>query len=414
MYDVVVLPGHTGYVIDMMVLVINSGSSSLKYQLIEMKTERVLAKGLCERIGLDQPALKHTKNGDPQVVKQLDLSDHTKAMSAVISILTDKEHGVITDMNDISVVGHRIVHGGEKFTDSVLIDDEVVNEIENCIELAPLHNPPGVSGIKACKVLMPNTPMVAVFDTAFHQSVPSHAYLYALPYEMYETYRIRKYGFHGTSHKYVSGRAAELMGKKIEDTKIVTCHLGNGASICAVNGGKSMDTTMGFTPLAGLAMGTRCGDIDPAIVTFIMNKKNYTAEQVNDYMNKQSGMLGVSGISSDFRDILKADEEGNERAKIALDMFCYRVRNYIAQYAGVMGGLDAIVFTAGVGENNPFIRSRSTTRLGFLGIEIDEAKNNTKAEEIDVSTENAKVRTFVIATNEELAIARECKTLLAK
>lgn len=397
----------------MIVLVINSGSSSLKYQLIEMKTEAVLAKGVCERIGLDQPMLKHTKQGHDPVLKQLDLSDHTKAMTAVISILTDKEHGVITDMNEISVVGHRVVHGGEKFTQSVIIDDEVLKGIEDCYELAPLHNPPSVSGIKACQAIMPNTPMVAVFDTAFHQSVPSHAFLYALPYEMYENYRIRKYGFHGTSHRYVAQRAAELLGKKIEDTKIVTCHLGNGASICAVKGGKSMDTTMGFTPLAGLAMGTRCGDIDPAIVTFIMGKKNFTADQVNDYMNKESGMLGITGISSDFRDILDEFDKGNQRAKIALDMFCYRVRNYIAQYAGVMGGIDAIVFTAGIGENNPFIRKHSLSSLEFLGIEIDDEKNNTKADEIDISADGAKVRTFVIATNEELAIARESKTLIS-
>jgi acetate kinase len=378
-----------------------------------MDTEKVLAKGNCERIGLDKPFIKHTKNDSPQVIIETDLSDHTKAMGAVISILTGKEHGVITDMNQISVVGHRVVHGGERFTRSVIIDEEVIKQIEACYDIAPLHNPPGIAGIKACKTIMPNTPMVAVFDTAFHQTVPKHAYLYALPYEIYETYRIRKYGFHGTSHRYVAERAAQLMGRNIEELNIVTCHLGNGSSICAVKGGKSIDTTMGFTPLAGLVMGTRCGDIDPAIVTFIMKKMNMTADEADDYMNKHSGMLGITGISSDFRDILKAEEEGNDRARIALDMFCYRVQNYIAQYAGVMGGLDAVVFTAGVGENNPFIRTRSTANLKFLGIDIDEAKNNTKAAEIDISTETAKVRTFVIATNEELAIARECKSLLS-
>jgi len=396
----------------MKVLVINSGSSSLKYQLMEMKTENVLAKGICERIGLEQPLLKHTKQGSDTLVREMDLSDHTKAMSAVINILTDAETGVIVDMQEISVVGHRVVHGGEKFAHSVIINDEVIRSIEECVDLAPLHNPPSICGIKACMSLMPETPMVAVFDTAFHQTVPVHAFLYALPYEMYEKYRIRKYGFHGTSHQYVAQRVAELLGRNIEDTKIVTCHLGNGASICAVKGGKSMDTTMGFTPLAGLAMGTRCGDIDPAIVTFLMNKLNLTSEEVNDYMNKASGMLGITGISSDFRNILAAYLDGNERAKIGLDMFCYRVENYIAQYAGVMGGIDAVVFTAGIGENNPYIRSHSVENLGFLGIKIDEEKNNTKADEIDISADDARVRTFVVATNEELAIARECKVLM--
>ncbi len=397
----------------MKILVINSGSSSLKYQLIDMLTEEVSAKGICERIGLEQPALKHTKKNEKPVIIEMDIKNHIEAMTAVINILTDENKGVISNMEDISVVGHRVVHGGEKFTESVIIDDNVLQGIIDCSELAPLHNPPSIDGIKACMEIMPKTPMVAVFDTAFHQTVPKHAFIYALPYELYENYGVRKYGFHGTSHNYVAKRAADLMGKKIEDTKIVTCHLGNGASMCAVKGGKSVDTSMGFTPLTGLIMGTRCGDIDPAIVTFIMNKFNYTSEQVNDYLNKKSGLLGITGVSSDFRDIYEQYQNGNERAILALDSFCYRVKNYIAQYAGAMGGLDAIVFTAGIGENNPFIRTNSLKELEFLGVEIDEEKNNVKQDELDISKCGAKVKTFVIATNEELAIAVECRRLIS-
>mgnify|MGYP002410156298 CR=1 FL=1 len=334
------------------VLVINSGSSSLKFQLIDMANEKVLAKGLCDRIGIEKSFLKYTKYGQDQIVIYRDMADHKDALQEAIHALVDEKIGVISDMTQISAVGHRVVHGGEKFHDAVVIDDEVMNAIVECINLAPLHNPPNIIGIKACKEIMPNTPMVAVFDTAFHQTIPQYAYLYALPYDIYEKYGVRKYGFHGTSHKYVAQRAAHMLNKPIDELKLISCHLGNGASICAIKNGKSIDTSMGFTPLAGLAMGTRSGTIDPAVISFLMDKEDMTIEEINEYLNKKSGVLGISGVSSDFRDLEAAANEGNKRAQLAIDIFCYRVKKYIGEYSAVTEGIDAVIFTAGIGENN--------------------------------------------------------------
>ncbi|MCX7841580.1 MAG: acetate kinase [Clostridia bacterium] len=396
----------------MKVLVINTGSSSLKYQLIDMTNESVLAKGVCDRIGLEHAFLKQTsRDGDPVVIEK-DLYNHKVAIQEVINALTDKKIGVISSMSEISAVGHRVVHGGEKFSDSVVINDEVMKAIKDCIELAPLHNPPNVVGIEACQAIMPGIPMIAVFDTAFHQTMPKHAYIYALPYEIYEKYRLRKYGFHGTSHKYVAERAAAMLKKPIEDLKIITCHLGNGASICAVNGGKSVETSMGFTPLQGLAMGTRSGTIDPAVISFLMEKEKMSVKDISDFLNKKSGVLGVSGVSSDFRDLHEAADSGNERAQLAIDIFCYRVKRFIGDYAAVLGGVDAVVFTAGIGENNSIVRRKVLEGLEFMGICIDWDKNKVRGQELDISTPDARVRTLVIPTNEELAIARETVKLL--
>ena len=394
----------------MKILVINAGSSSLKYQLINMDTNEVMAKGLCERIGIDG-ILNHSVNGE-KLKFEIDMPNHAKAISAVLDALLSKEHGVIENMSEITAVGHRVVHGGEKFSGSVVINAEVKAALEECIELAPLHNPANLTGIAACEEAMPGVPQVAVFDTAFHQTMPAESYLYALPYEYYQKYKIRRYGFHGTSHKYVAGRAAAMLGKNIEDLKIITCHLGNGSSITAVNGGKSMDTTMGFTPLAGLLMGTRCGDIDPAIVTFIQEKEGMTAAEVDAMMNKKSGILGLSGVSSDFRDVEASAKEGNEVAGIGLNMFDYQVKKFIGSYAAAMGGVDAIVFTAGVGENNQSMRANVAEGLAFMGVKIDAEKNKIRGEEVDISAEGATVRTLVIPTNEELAIAMETKALV--
>lgn len=396
----------------MKVLVINSGSSSLKYQFIDMTNESVLAKGVCDRIGLEQSFLKHSKIGGNTVVIEKDLYNHKLAIKEVISALTDDEIGVIKDMKEISAVGHRVVHGGERFYKSVIIDDEVKEAIEKCSELAPLHNPSNIIGIDACRQIMPDVPMVAVFDTAFHQTMPRHAYIYALPYEIYEKYGLRRYGFHGTSHKYVSERAAKMLNKPIEELKIVSCHLGNGASICAVKYGKSIETSMGFTPLQGLCMGTRSGTIDPAVISFLMEKEKMTVKDISDFLNKKSGVLGVSGVSSDFRDIQEAAESGNDRAKLALDIFCYRVKRFIGDYIAIMNGVDAVVFTAGIGENNDYVRREVLTDMDFLGIKIDQEKNKTRGEEVDISAEDAKVRTLIIPTNEELAIARETVELV--
>ncbi|NLK20973.1 MAG: acetate kinase [Epulopiscium sp.] len=398
----------------MNILVINCGSSSLKYQLINMKEEQVYAKGLCERIGIEGSRLKHTPEGKETIIKESPMPNHKEAVRLVIDALTDKEYGVIEGMDEISAVGHRVVHGGESFSESVIIDEEVIKAIEACSDLAPLHNPPNLIGIEACKYLMPNTPMVAVFDTAFHQTMPQHAYLYAIPYELYEKHKIRRYGFHGTSHKYVAYRAAEILQKPIEELKIVTCHLGNGASVCAIDRGESVDTSMGFTPLAGLVMGTRCGDIDPAIVSFIMEKENISAHEADDILNKKSGVLGLSGVSSDFRDIENSMEDGNDRAKLAMDVFNYTVTKYVGSYAAAMGGLDAIVFTAGLGENNHEVRRDICKYLGFFGVKVDEEKNNCRGIERDFSSPDAKVHSLVIPTNEELMIARETKNLLKK
>jgi acetate kinase len=398
----------------MKILVINTGSSSLKYQLIDTMNEAVLAKGNCDRIGIENSYIKHTKMGSDAVVIEKDMANHKVAIKQVLDALTDKNIGVISDMSEIAAVGHRVVHGGEKFHDSVIIDNEVMKALRECIELAPLHNPPNIIGIEACQDAMPSTPMVAVFDTAFHQTMPKHAYLYALPYEIYEKYGVRKYGFHGTSHKYVAHIAANMLGKPVEDTKLITCHLGNGASICAVRGGRSVETSMGFTPLAGLAMGTRCGTIDPAVISYLMDKEKMSVKDINDYLNKKSGVLGISGVSSDFRDIEAAANEGNERAALAIEIFCYRVKKYIGEYAAVMDGVDAIVFTAGIGENNPLVRKKVLTGMDYMGIDIDWEKNKIKGKELDISTADAKVRTLVVPTNEELAIARETIKLLKK
>lgn len=398
----------------MKVLVINCGSSSLKYQLINMETEESLAQGLVERIGIEGSILTQKVPGKDKYIVQQPMADHKDAIKLVLDALVDTNHGVIASMDEISSVGHRVVHGGEKYSESVVIDDAVMESLEECVKLAPLHNPANIIGINACKSLMPNTPMVAVFDTAFHQTMPRTAYMYPLPYDLYTKYGIRKYGFHGTSHKYVSSECAKLMGKDIKDIKIITCHLGNGASLAAIKDGHCVDTSMGFTPLEGIAMGTRCGNIDPAIVTFLMNEGKMTAKEVDNLMNKQSGVLGLSGVSSDFRDIEDSAKKGNERAALALDVYNYRVREMIGAYAAGMGGVDAIVFTAGLGENAIETRADICRGLEFLGIEIDDAKNNVRGKSTEVSKDGAKVKVFVIPTNEELVIARDTKELTSK
>ncbi len=395
----------------MKILVINAGSSSLKYQLIDMDSHEVMAKGLCERIGIDGSNLQHTNSvkGEKTVIEK-PMKDHGDAIRMVIDALTDEKTGVIASMDEIGAVGHRVVHGAEEFADSCMITEAVMKALEKCTPLAPLHNPPNIIGIEACKKIMPDVPMVGVFDTAFHQTMPSKAYMYALPYELYETDRIRKYGFHGTSHKFVSQEAAKFLGKDPKELKIVTCHLGNGSSISAVDGGKCIDTSMGFTPLDGVPMGTRTGSMDPAVVTYLINK-GMTAKEVDTLMNKQSGVAGVSGVSSDFRDLSAAAKEGNDRAKLALDMFCYQVKKYIGSYAAAMGGIDAVVFTAGVGENDAATRAAIASDLEFMGIAIDPEKNQTRGT-IDISADGAKVKTLVIPTNEELMIAIDTQRLV--
>ncbi len=396
----------------MKVLVINAGSSSLKYQLINTDNNDVIAKGLCERIGIDGSKLTHQPAGADKIVIETPMNNHADAIKLVLGALTDADHGVIASMDEIGAVGHRVVHGGELFANSVLITDEVKKAIEQCCELAPLHNPANLIGINACEEAMPGVPQVAVFDTAFHQTMPKKAYMYGLPYEMYEKYKIRKYGFHGTSHKYVSQRAAAMLGKEIKDLKIITFHLGNGSSITAVDGGKSVDTTMGFTPLAGILMGTRCGDIDPAIVPFIMEKEGISAAEVDALMNKKSGVTGISELSSDFRDLGAAAKEGNEKAKLALDMFAYQAKRYLGYFASAMGGVDAIVFTAGVGENDGAMRAQILEGAQFLGIKIDAEKNKQRGCELDISAADATVKTLVIPTNEELMIALDTKAIV--
>ena len=399
----------------MKVLVINCGSSSLKYQLIDMATEESLAQGLVERIGIEGSVLTQKVEGKDKYIVKEQMKDHKDAIRLVLAALVDENNGVIKSMDEISAVGHRVVHGGEKYKESVVINDEVKANIEECFKLAPLHNPANMIGIKACEELMPNTPMVAVFDTAFHGTMPEDAYLYALPYELYEKHGIRKYGFHGTSHKYVSQTCAEVMGRDIKDLKIITCHLGNGASLCAVKNGVSVDTSMGFTPLEGLAMGTRCGNIDPAIVTFLMKEEGLSVDEVNDLLNKKSGVLGISGISSDFRDIEDAAfNKDDRRAKLALKIFEYKIRTTIGAYAAAMGGVDAIVFTAGVGENGPETREKCLEGLEFLGVEIDREANNVRGKVREISKAGCKVKAFVIPTNEELVIARDTLELIQK
>lgn len=394
------------------VLVINCGSSSLKYQLIDMETETVVAKGLAERIGIDGSRLKHQPAGKEAVIQEAPMPDHNKAVEMVLAALTDKEHGVIADMSEISAVGHRVVHGGEKFASSVVITEDVIKTMEECSELAPLHNPANLIGINACMQLMPGTPMVAVFDTAFHQTMPEKAYLYGIPYKYYKEYQVRRYGFHGTSHRYVSERVAAILNKPAEELKVIVCHLGNGASVCAVNGGKSVDTSMGLTPLEGLIMGTRSGDLDPAILQYIMHKDNLDIDQMLNVLNKQSGVLGVSEVSSDFREIEDGCASGNEGAIRANNVFVYRVAKYIGAYAAAMNGVDAIAFTAGLGENNAKVRKEICSYLEFLGVKIDDAKNNTRGQETVITTEDSKVAALLVPTNEELMIARDTMALV--
>ncbi|MDR2903482.1 MAG: acetate kinase [Clostridiales bacterium] len=398
----------------MKVLVLNCGSSSLKYQLIDMDTEKALAKGLCERIGIEGSKLKHSPDGKEDFVSEKPMKDHSDAVQMVMDALVDPAHGVLKSTDEINAVGHRVVHGGEFFSGSVVITDEVVKAIEACSDLAPLHNPPNLIGIKACEKIMPGLTQVAVFDTAFHQTMPEKAYLYAIPYELYEKYKIRRYGFHGTSHKFVASTAAEMLGKPASELKIITCHLGNGASICAVDGGKSVDTSMGFTPLEGLAMGTRSGDIDPAVVSFLMEKEKISVKDVENILNKQSGVLGLSGVSSDFRDIEASEKTGSKRAKAALEVFYYRVAKYIGEYAAAMNGVDAVVFTAGLGENSAVTRKTVCAYLGFLGLDVDDEANAQRGKAIVFSTAASKVKALAIPTNEELVIARDTKELLDK
>ena len=396
----------------MKTLVINCGSSSLKYQLIDMNTEEALVQGLVERIGINDSILTQKVPGKEKYIVKEDMKNHKEAIEHVLKALVDNENGVIKSMDEINAVGHRVVHGGEKYSDSVIIDEDVIQSIKDCISLAPLHNPPNIIGIEACKELMPNTPMVAVFDTAFHQTMPKEAYICPLPYELYENYGIRKYGFHGTSHKYVSQKVADVIGKDIKDLKIITCHLGNGCSLAAVKNGKSIDTSMGFTPLAGVMMGTRSGSIDPSVISFLIEEEGYTINKVDEILNKKSGILGISGVSSDFRDVLEESEKGNERAKLALDIFHYKVRAQIAAYAGIMGGVDVIVFTAGIGENSSVTRRETLRGLEFLGFEIDDSKNAVRGEIQEISTSDSKIKVYEIPTNEELMIARDTLKLI--
>ncbi len=397
----------------MKILVINCGSSSLKYQLIDMNTENAIAKGLVERIGIPGSNLEQKFDGSNEKYKvEVDLKNHKEAIALVLKTLCDDRFGLIKDLSEINAIGHRVVHGGEKYSKSVIVDEEVIKNIEECIKLAPLHNPANLIGIKACRELMKDTPMVVVFDTAFHQTISDKAFMYGLPYELYEKYSIRKYGFHGTSHFYVANECARAMGKSIEDLKIITCHLGNGASVSAVNAGKSVDTSMGFTPLQGLMMGTRCGDIDPAVVTFLIDELNMSGKEVNELMNKKSGFLGVSGKSSDSRDIEDLAQQGDKRAKLTLDMYCYRIKSYIGSYIAAMNGVDAIVFTAGIGENSAITRYGVCKDMESLGIIIDENKNNVRGKLTEISADNSKVKIYLIPTNEELVIARDTQDLL--
>ncbi len=397
----------------MKVLVINAGSSSLKYQLMDPATKDVLAKGLCERIGIDGRLTHKVPAKDSKHEFEIPMPTHAEAIQAVIDALLSPEHGVISSMKEIDAVGHRVVHGGEAFNKSVLITDEVMKAIEDCIPLAPLHNPANLTGIRACQKVMPGVPMVAVFDTAFHQTMPAKSYIYALPYEYYEKDKVRRYGFHGTSHKYVSGRAAAMLGKPIEELKIITCHLGNGSSVTAVDGGKSVDTSMGFTPLAGVPMGTRSGDLDAGILEYLMNKYGYDIKEMLNILNKKSGVLGVSGVSSDFRDLSDAAEQGNERAALAVDTFNYGVKKLIGAYAAAMGGVDAIVFTAGVGENSAEQRLDIASGLEFMGVKMDEAANKVRGKETVISAADSKVKVLLIPTDEELMIAQDTAAIVS-
>ena len=395
----------------MKVLVINCGSSSLKYQLIDSETEVALAVGLCERIGIDG-RLNHTPNGGEKVVIEQAMPDHEVAIRMVLDALTNENYGVIKNLDEIDAIGHRLVHGGEKFTKSVIIDDEVIAGVEECSPLAPLHNPANLIGVRACQAIMPGVPNIGVFDTAFHQTMEPVAYMYGLPYEYYEKYKVRRYGFHGTSHSFVSKRAIQMLNLDPDNSKIIVCHLGNGSSISAVKNGKVVDTSMGMTPMEGLVMGTRCGDMDPTIVEYLAHSLNKSLEEVMVILNKKSGVLGISGVSSDFRDLDKASNEGNERAKLAVEVFSYRTAKYIGSYIAAMNGVDAIVFTAGLGENNIVVREQVLNHFGYMGITLDKEANQILGEEKIISTPDSKVTVAVIPTNEELAIAHETVALL--
>lgn len=398
----------------MKVLVLNCGSSSVKYQVFDMKDERVLAKGLAERIGLEGSRIVYQRGSESKKVFEISLPSHRKAIEEIFKLLVDKSDGILSSLNEIDAVGHRIVHGGESFFEATLVTKETYAKLKECENLAPLHNPYNIQGIDACLSLIPNAPQVMVFDTSFHQTMPKEAYIYALPYEWYEKHKIRRYGFHGTSHYYVSRRVAELIGRPVEELKIISCHLGNGASITAIKNGKSIDTSMGYTPLEGLVMGTRCGDIDPAIPILMMEKENISPKDMDNILNKKSGILGISGISSDFRDVEEAAEKGDERALLALKVFAYRVKKYIGAYYAILGGLDVLVFTAGVGERGPIQREMICKGLEHMGIKIDLEKNKTKGEEIKISTPDSKVEVWVVPTNEELMIARETIRVIGK
>ena len=398
----------------MKVLVINAGSSSLKYQLMDTDTRTVLAKGLCERIGIDGRLTHKVPAKDLKLEFEIAMPTHAEAIQSVLDALTSAEHGVIRSMSEIDAVGHRVVHGGEKFAASARIDADVMAALEECIPLAPLHNPANITGIKACQAVMPSTPMVAVFDTAFHQTMPARSYIYALPYEYYEKDKVRRYGFHGTSHRYVSARAAALLGKPIEELKIITCHLGNGSSVSAIDGGRSVDTSMGFTPLAGVPMGTRSGDLDAGILEYLMNKYGMDIKEMLNVLNKKSGVLGISGVSSDFRDIEDAAKQGNQRAELALEAFQYGVKKLVGAYAAAMGGVDAIVFTAGVGENDAVTRMAIASGLEFMGVKMDAEANNTRGHEAVVSAADSKVKVLLIPTDEELMIAMDTAEIVGK
>ena len=400
----------------MNVLVINAGSSSLKYQLLNPTTGELLAKGLCERIGIDGLFTYKPQLPGKEAIKAASVSmpTHNEAIQAVLNALVDEKNGVIGSMKEIDAVGHRVVHGGEEFAASTLITDEVMKALEKCSAMAPLHNPPNIIGINACKAIMPGVPQVGVFDTAFHQTMPAKAFMYGLPYELYKEDHIRRYGFHGTSHRYVAGEVAKVMGKPVEELRIINCHLGNGSSLAAIKYGKCVDTTMGFTPLAGVLMGTRCGDIDPAIVLNVMDNHNLSTKDMDKLMNKQSGVLGISGVSSDFRDLGKAAGEGNERAQLALDMFHYQVRKEIGAFAAAMGGVDVITFTAGVGENGIEDRAAIAEGLEYLGAKLDPQRNDVRGKDALISTDDSTVKMYVIPTNEEIMIARDTKDIVSK
>ncbi|MGE4589298.1 MAG: acetate/propionate family kinase [Acidaminococcaceae bacterium] len=395
----------------MKIFVINCGSSSIKYQLIESVSKKVLAKGVLERIGMSGSFLKHFSVFDYAMEIKQPVANHAEGIEMILNALTNADYGVIKDFSDIDAFGHRVVHGGERFKESVLINEKVIEDIKECISMAPLHNPANLAGIKACMEIVPHSPHVAVFDTAFHQTIPPKAYLYGLPYELYIKYGLRKYGFHGISHQYVSKMAANYLNRNLEELRLVTCHLGNGASVAAVEFGKSIDNSMGFTPLEGLVMGTRCGEVDPAIIPFVMDKEDMTGKQVYKYLNNKAGVLGISGLSSDFRDLEEAADNGDERSKLAMDIFAYRVKKYIGAYAAAMGGLDAVIFTAGLGENSSMIREKICEGLEFLGAHLDKAKNNTRGGTREISVDDDRVKLLVVPTNEELVIAQETERI---